>query len=226
MYVRTEIDGDDDPPYYQDFIQTEPGNWVSLGQYYMGTFEQTALASVRLPDQVRSVAEDTFKECGLLRSITFGKNFTGEINRHQKKRGTSAILYELDLTSVSFAEGNQAYRVEDQILYSMDGKRLCQVLKSCKQRDFVLPAHVEEIMDGAFAKRIELNSVIVQGPLKRIGQSAFAGSHIRVFQALDDIHQIGKGAFRYCGSLDTFLCEGTIGNVEEEAFLECENLNL
>lgn len=80
-------------------------------------------------------------------------------------------------------------------------------------------------MDGAFAKNMELNSVTVRGPLKTIGRSAFAGSRIRVFWAQDDIRQIQKGAFRYCRSLDTFVCEGTIGVVEEEAFLECENLN-
>lgn len=225
LYVRTEIEVDDDPPYYRDLIQTEPGNWVNMDNYYMGTFEQTALSSIRLPDQVRFIAEDTFKKCSLLRSITFGKNFTGEINRHQKKRGTSAILYDLDLTSVSFAKGNPAYCVKDHVIYSLDGKRLCQVLESCKQQDFVLPAHINEIMDGAFANRQELTRVVVQGSLKRIGRSAFAGSQIRVFQIQGDIQQIGKGAFRYCRSLDTFLCEGTIGVIEEEAFLDCWNLN-
>lgn len=185
---------------------------------------QTALSSIRLPDQVRSIAEDTFKNCGLLRSITFGRHFTGEINRRQKKRGTSAMLYELDLTSVSFAEGNPAYCVKDQIVYSLDGKRLCQVLKSCKQQDFVIPAQVNEIMDGAFAGRRELQRVTVQGPLKRIGRSVFAGSNIRAFQAQGDIGQIGKGAFRYCGLLDTFICEGTVGVIEEEAFLDCWNI--
>lgn len=224
LVVRTEIEFDDDPPYYRDLIQTEPGNQVDIDHFYMGTFEQTALSSIRLPDQVRSIAEDTFKNCGLLRSITFGRHFTGEINRRQKKRGTSAMLYELDLTSVSFAEGNPAYCVKDQIVYSLDGKRLCQVLKSCKQQDFVIPAQVNEIMDGAFAGRRELQRVTVQGPLKRIGRSAFAGSNIRVFQAQGDIGQIGKGAFRYCGLLDTFICEGTVGVIEEEAFLDCWNI--
>ena len=223
-HVWSELNEDDDPPLYYDYIQTSPGNTAKLDGFYLGTFEGTAVSSIRIPDHVKYLAEDTFQDCFYLKKITFGKNFIGEINNRTKDRERNVRLYELNLDSVRFAEGNQKYCVKNNILYSFDGGVLYQVLKRNKQHEFVINKNVTQIADGAFCRMENLDRIIVEGSIKKLGQSAFAGSRINSFLAKGNIQEICKGAFRYCRSLERFECKGKIGIVDAEAFYDCENL--
>lgn len=214
---------------YEEYVRT--GNSHSpLHSFYHGTFEGTRLTSVRLPDSVEYLAEETFRSCQLLRRITFGKRFVGGINTPEKDPGKTLLLYQLDLESLKFRGKNPAYRVRDDVLYSADGTVLCQVLygrhmPADREMDFVVNSGVTQIADGAFYHMVCLESVTVEGSLSSIGRSAFyLCMTMQTFRAGGDIAYIGKGAFSYCGSLLSFICLGKVGTVDREAFLDAYQL--
>lgn len=223
LYNGSELDPDDDPPLYHRIVWTEPSKGVYRENFDLGTFEGTDISSIRIPDNVRYMSEDTFKDCFRLREITFGRNFTGEINMEEENRGKSVLLYELQrLESVRFAEGNPKYTVRNNIIYSRDGSIIYQVLKKNTTPYFVIEGRVTQIADGAFYKSETLETVRVKGSLKKIGWSAFAGcGNLFDFLAKGDIDEIGRGAFRQCGGLESFRCRGYIKRVDAEAFYDC-----
>ena len=214
---------------YEEYVWSGSNGWP-LHSFYHGTFEGTRITSVNLPDSVEYLAEETFRSCELLRSITFGKGFRGCINTPEKDPGRTLLLYQLDLDSLKFRGKDPAYRIRDGVLYSADGTVLCQVLYGRQapaggETDFVVDSRVAQIADGAFYHMSFLGSVTVEGSLSSIGRSAFyLCRRMQTFRAAGDIDCIGKGAFSYCGGLLSFICMGKVGTVDKEAFLDAWQL--
>lgn len=75
LYNGSELDPDDDPPLYRRIVWTGPGEGVYRESFDLGTFEGTGVSSIRIPDNVRYMSEDTFRDCFRLREITFGRNW-------------------------------------------------------------------------------------------------------------------------------------------------------
>lgn len=226
IYNGSQSDPDDDPPKYRRLVKTGPGKGVYRENFDLGTFEGTRISSIRIPDNIRYMSEYTFRDCFLLREITFGKNFTGEINMQNEERGKTVLLYELNLDTVMFAEGNPKYKVKNNFIYSRDGSIIYQAVKKNEiPFYYVMEGSVTQIADGAFYNSETLETVRVKGSLKKIGQSAFAGcGQLFDFLATGDIDEIGRGAFRHCWGLESFRCRGIIQSVGAEAFYYCDAL--
>ncbi len=82
------------------------------------------------------------------------------------------------ISGLSFnADASAYYKVQDGILYSKDGTRIVMVLPDARLGDFVVPAEVKEIADGAFSYNRYLTSVSFASgsALTIIGAGAFAG---------------------------------------------------
>ncbi len=216
-----------EPSVYYETIQTKKGYERILNLYYLGTFEGTRLSSVRIPDNVRFVSEETFRDCLSLKKITFGRNFEGDINIRTQERGKTVLLYELDLETIKFVGGNSRYCIRDNILCSRDGKVLYQYLdKKNKQRTaLTISSKVSQVADGAFCKSHNLYTVMCEGPLTLVGQNAFASCHrLETFLAKGDIGVLGEGAFYGSFSLQSFQCRGSVGRVGTQAFCYCARL--
>ena len=120
-------------------------------------------------------------------------------------------------------EGNSAYKVEDNILYSADGK----VLKLCPRGrigDFVVPETVETIDQSAFAYTWSLSSVVITDNVKKVNTSAFNSSRIESIVIGQSVENITSGAFNNCSYLKNVTIDSSViaGNLSTSG--SCGNL--
>lgn len=89
-----------------------------------------------------------------------------------------------------------------------------------------IPANVTTIESMAFARCLALTKVefAPDSKLTTIGRSAFGSTAITRFVAPPNLKTIGNGAFRNCWRLETVILEGSIEEVEADAFNRCTRL--
>ena len=87
-----------------------------------------------------------------------------------------------------------------------------------------MPSTVRDLGAQAFYKNVDLTSVVLNGGLASIGQSAFAYcSSLRAVSILQSVTNLGQYSFYQTGLTSVVLTEGltSIGN---QAFRQCSSL--
>lgn len=129
-----------------------------------------------------------------------------------------------DLTSITVAEGNTAYKSADGNLYTVDGKTLVAYAVGKTNESFAFPDGVEIIYDRSFMNCTALKSIQLSTNLRQIGSYAFEGctslSGVELPTSLDGI---GDGAFAKCTSIETITIP-TYASVGTYVFAYCTSL--
>ena len=107
-------------------------------------------------------------------------------------------FYDTSLSLISFAEGGANFKIENDGLYSADGKTL--YLADSSVVTFTVPRTVERLADGLFADFQSLQSVVVDA----------------------DLETLPTSTFYQCGSLTTVVFNGVVKKVL--GFRESENI--
>lgn len=98
--------------------------------------------------------------------------------------------------ALEIAEGNGSFVIDDQILYSADGKRLLVCLSDTDRTTVAVKAGVETIDSGAFSGYEAIESVTLPDTLKRLGELTFWYCNaIRSLTLPASLVEIGRGAF-------------------------------
>ena len=203
----------------------------TLKTEHLGTFSHTLLTSFDMPDSLRYMASETFRHTAI-RRLTIGKNFTGGINNGKEFTQKSVNLYYAKLKKIAVNPGNKAYKMDENILYTKDGRTLCYVISDRKyhKRTLIIPAQVKEIAHGAFHSIDLYKNIVAEGSLDKIGVSAFAGSRISSFRVKGTISRMMMGAFtkstvknwEYSGGLTFIPANAFIGSGLEQFDLHSE----
>lgn len=198
-----------------------------IGQYAFRECDN--IYNVEISDNIEKIDNMAFNNASNIESLVIGKNVTSI---------GSYIFWNCDnLKSVIFknsmdnwgvfsfgscgnwteiyTESNSSYTVEDDILYSADGK----TLKLCprgRTGDFVVPETVETIDQSAFAYTNSLSSVTITDNVKQINTNAFNSSYINSIIIGKNVENIGNVAFNNCQYLK---------NVTIDSLVIAENLN-
>ena len=119
------------------------------------------------------------------------------------------VFAECDnLQSISFAEDNNYYQIDNGVIYSKDGSVLHSVTAAYPNRSYETPWSVKEIREKAFANR-DL-PVLRMESVRKIGKDAFNGCTVESLFIPTDVEEIAAGAFRGLDSLDMSFVD-TIG---------------
>lgn len=130
------------------------------------------------------------------------------------------------LESVTVDPGNPVVKVEDNILYSKDGKELMGFpIGSVKSEgeSLVLPEGVEAICNDAF-HYAPLAYVEFPSTLKRIDGYAFCGSKLRELDMPDSVEKLGLCCFAGNYDLTTARLSQKLTSLPEAAFSWCTAL--
>lgn len=156
-------------------------------------YKCTALKEITLPDCHVVIGDCAFAQSGLDK-LSFAKN------TYLESWGIGA-LEGLNGLEVNVANSDH-YKLVDGIIYSKDGTRLIAVLPDARLGDFVVPANVKEIGDGAFSANRYLTSV------------SFANGSV--------LETIGYGAFGSCKQLRSVVLPANRAvTIDGMAFYDC-----
>jgi len=165
----------------------------------------------RLPQGLRGIGKDAFEGCRFEETLFL----PASLEWIQETAGwVCAGGFEV-------AEGNEAFREEDGLLMSRDGRRLL-ALPAYGVEELTIPTGVAEIAPYAARGCRELTRVVLPAGLKRIGKDAFCGcTGLEQLILCAGLEEIGEGAFWGCGRLKGVLLPWGLEAIGESAFSLC-----
>lgn len=114
--------------------------------------EWKAVGNVRVPDNVKHIADFAFKSA----------NLTGlTISSDVESIGELPFMFCGSLKTLIVEDGNKHFKSENNAIYTKDGKELVQVATAYQDQTFTLPASVEKVRPGAFTFAMNIKTINV-----------------------------------------------------------------
>ncbi len=177
---------------------TIPDSVKSIGYH---AFEgRSKLTSVTIPDSVKYLGSSAFQDCFILGSVTIGNSV--------KRIGSRAFYYCESLPSVTIGDS------VTEIGYEAFGR---SALRSVTMSD-----SVKSIKDFAFYNCTSLHSVTIGNSVKSIGEHAFSRcTSLASVTIPDSVESIGNFAFYKCTSLTSATVPDSVTMTGYLAFQGC-----
>ena len=155
-----------------------------------------ALSGVHLPDSLRSIPSDAFRQCGL---------YYAEMSDNVESIGANAFDSNLFLTQIKLtntAEGAATNGLPSHLTELADGAFSSTYIGAEGASDLVVP-----------------------GSVKHLGQGVFSGDRFITSVTLGEgVESIGYGCFAGCLGLTSFTMPDSVTNIEDQLFQDCESL--
>lgn len=176
----------------------------------------SSLAGVTIGNNVTSVPDHTFYNCGSLTNITIASNVTSV--------GTSAFAYCYSLTAISVDALNPVYCSIDGVLFNKSTNTLIQCPQG-KTGCYTIPDGVISIGVDALSYCTSLDRVIVPNSITNIGDWAFRCCYGLTNVVIGtNVSSIGSEAFSYCNNLISLTIPSSVTNIGDWAFSYCPDL--
>lgn len=138
--------------------------------------------------------------------------------------GEEAFALCPSLTAFQVDEKNEAYTVQDGVLFSGDGTTLVACPEG-KSGEYTLPAGVKRIGDQAFSRCLKLTKITLPDGLTAIGAAAFYDcTKLTVLDIPDSVTSIGATAFCRCAALTAVTLPKRLTKLETGLFSDCTSL--
>lgn len=149
-----------------------------------------ALESLSMANTVTKIGDEAFKDCKVLGNVLFHEGLVeiGEdafygctamtelkLPASLAKLGATPFVRSTAISVITVAEGNEAFKAIDNVLYSADGKTLIQYASGLAAYSFAIPAGVETVCENAFYNATNLVMIEVGADVQTIESGAFNG---------------------------------------------------
>ncbi|MCD8036794.1 MAG: leucine-rich repeat protein [Clostridiales bacterium] len=183
-----------------------------------GTFSGcSALTEINIPEGVTSLYRNTFYSCNSLTTITIPASMTYIHPR---------ALMNYGIQTISVAEGNEYFAVEDGILYTSDMKELIKYPSGRADTSYTVKDGVEVIGEAAFYRAKSLTEVTLPDSVTELGPYAFyLDTNITTINLSSNLSIIGEYCFNQCTVLTNGMTfSATVTEIGEHAFYYCTSL--
>ena len=200
---------------------TIPSSVTEIGDYALAYCDNLNSVTIQGETQLTNIKEGAFSGCRSLSSFTIPASVTTiggyafayctiltgfEIPAGVTSIGPAAFSGCPEVSSITLAQGNVNFLVDDGILFNNDGTRLICYPAGKSGATYTVPAGVRIIDDGALADNENLTSVTFENnsQLTTIGNEAFAGDiNLESITIPEKVTGIGEFAFGACFKLVT-----------------------
>ena len=160
---------------------------------------------VTIPNRVRAIGMEAFKNCNRLKSISIPNSVTSIGNEaFEGCSNLSSITIPNSVTSI----GNEAFSY-------------CTSLKS-----ITIPNSVTSIGSYAFYKCSSLSSITIPNSVTEIGEHTFYEcSSLSSITIPNSVTSIGNYAFSYCNSLSSIVIPNSVTSIGDGVFGGCSKLS-
>jgi hypothetical protein len=175
-----------------------------LGTWVFGS--GSALKQIRLPDSLKSIGSNAFAGCGIT-NLVLGPN-VNDID-----------IYTLGgIPNLVIVEENQAYRLQQGVLFSRDMTRLVRYPANRQDAEYRVPDGVTTVGTRAFMYARGLKSCPLPATVTSIGEYAFCHSGLEELTLPDSVTVIEGCAFMGCESLRSVRSLGSITSLDSWTF--------
>lgn len=197
------------------------------------------LSEVRIPSHVRVICESAFQNCTNLQQVTLEEGVERILalafNNCDSLRtlhlpttidsiGQRLFIYSDNMQTVTMADGNPNYRVENNCLLSRDGKQLFQALLT-EVENVDIPASVEMTEKFAFYGT-KMKHLTIPSTLKKIGnQSIYFCQSLTQLDIEEGIEEIDHYAFNGCSALSEVHLPASLTTIGYAIFDNCTGLH-
>lgn len=208
-------------------------DWVLAG---------AAFSEFVVPQHITSIGYSALGNCKKLTRVVI----------HNKVKTIESGAFEdcTNLQSITLADGNPYYSVEDGVLFNKDKTVLIQYPSGKKNTSYTIPNGVKKIAERAFVNVPALRSITISNSVEEIGRGNFSDcknleilkigngvkkidgfvcnrcSNLTDFTIPNSVEEIGDCAFRYCEELIKIVIPGSVQYVDKDAFSNCKNLTI
>lgn len=174
------------------------------------------ISSVIIPEGVVTIGKQAFWNCEALEYVSLPSTVTNI--------GYGAFGMCPNLTYIELASGNQAYVIQDNVIFTADGKTIHTVAGG-KTGTYSIPETVTTIADYAFTECVNLTEITIPNSIDNVGIWVFNGcASLKTITVPDSLTIIPYRMFACCDNLKTVKLPDTITSVEGEAFAFCNRL--
>ena len=161
------------------------------------------ITSIIIPNNVKSIGEDAFSDCILLKEIYIPDSITSIEDR--------AFEECISLKEITIPDSVTNIGIE--------------AFYGCKElKELNIPNTVKSIGDWAFSYCSSLTSVTIPESVTTIGPFTFAScKSLKEITIPNSVTSIGNGAFSHCKSLTSVIIPDSVTNIGN-AFYECSSL--
>lgn len=200
-----------------------------------------SLESINLPDSLKTIEPSAFGQCNALKAI--------HIPASVKNVGEYAFAYCTSLTDLTIEDGAEftpthLWLGESHDDYGIGIFSYCSSLTSV-----VLPPNLKEVSTDMFAycknlakvtfptsdfyfahgafsgcSLAEMSPLVIPSNAENTGWGAFSGTDITEVVIEDGVNTISEYSFYLCDKLEKVTISGTVSEIGEMAFDECNNL--
>lgn len=163
------------------------------------------IKTVTLPNSIRVIASEAFRDCSKLSQINFGN----QLETIASNAFSRTNLQEVSIPDSVTAIGESAFSG-------------CNNLQTAK-----LSARLTKISDELFRDCENLTSVEVSSSITEIGEDAFSGCYELTsfpLSSLINLQTISNSSFHSCAKLENITIPSSVTTIKESAFEGCQKL--
>ena len=173
------------------------------------------LKKVDIGKNVKGLDGTTFWKCPNLEDVTI----------YTEQADINAIVFNWEVKALKefkVNEGNSKYTVDNGILFSENGTRLCAYPPG-KTEEYEFPSTVTVMNDFAFCGNNHISQIIIPSSIEKIPTEAFYACG-NLGYAMINSKSIGTYAFEVCSNLRKVDIGTNVTEIQWRAFSRCTNI--